>query len=48
MPKNAKDSPVAYSGGREVKDFVKYIAEQATEPLKRYARDGKKRKAEEL
>lgn len=51
LPKNAKDSPVPYNGGREVKDFVKFIAEHSTDPLKGYTRDGKKsksKKAEEL
>lgn len=33
-----------YQGAREVKDFVKFIAEQATEPLKGYTREGKKKK----
>jgi protein disulfide isomerase family A protein 3 len=41
-PKGKKTSPVNYNGGREVKDFIKYIAKEATEPLKRYGRDGKK------
>lgn len=38
-------SPKKYSGGREVKDFVKYLAAEATDELKGYNRDGKKRKA---
>lgn len=45
MPKSDKANPVPYNGGREVKDFIKFIAEQATEPLKGYGRDGKKKKA---
>ncbi|XP_063980859.1 protein disulfide-isomerase A3 [Diachasmimorpha longicaudata] len=45
IPKNAKDSPVKYEGGRELEDFVKYIAKHATEPLKGYDRKGKSVKA---
>lgn len=45
MPKNDKANPVPYHGGRELKDFIKFIAAQATEPLKGYDRDGKKKKA---
>lgn len=44
MPKNDKENPVPYHGGREVKDFIKFIAEHATEPLKGYDKDGKKKK----
>ena len=28
-------------GGREVDDFIKYLAREATEPLSGYGRDGK-------
>jgi protein disulfide isomerase family A protein 3 len=42
LPKNDKSNPVAYNGGREVKDFIKYIAEHATDGLKGYDRSGKK------
>uniref|UniRef100_A0A1I7Z114 Protein disulfide-isomerase n=1 Tax=Steinernema glaseri TaxID=37863 RepID=A0A1I7Z114_9BILA len=48
VPKNAKDSPVQYQGGREVKDFIKYIAHHSTDGLKGYSRDGKKQKKTEL
>ncbi|KAL3080297.1 hypothetical protein niasHS_012402 [Heterodera schachtii] len=51
LPKKDKANPVPYQGGREVKDFIKFIAEQSTDPLKGYGRDGKKKKkakAEEL
>lgn len=49
VPKNRKDKPEPYSGGREVDDFIKYIAKHATEELKGYKRDGKpKKKKEEL
>uniref|UniRef100_A0A1I8B5H5 protein disulfide-isomerase n=1 Tax=Meloidogyne hapla TaxID=6305 RepID=A0A1I8B5H5_MELHA len=45
LPKDDKENPVPYQGGREVNDFIKFIAEQATNPLKGYGRDGKKKKA---
>jgi protein disulfide isomerase family A protein 3 len=44
-PKNAKNSPRKYEGGREVEDFIKYLAREATEPLKGWDRSGKKTKA---
>lgn len=47
MPKNAKDSPKPYDGGREVDDFVKYIAKHATDELEGYDRKGKEKKAKE-
>lgn len=31
-------------GGREVDDFIKYLAKEASEPLDGYERDGTKRK----
>ncbi|XP_011302665.1 protein disulfide-isomerase A3 [Fopius arisanus] len=40
IPKNSKDSPVKYEGGRELEDFVKYIAKHSTESLKGYDRKG--------
>ncbi|XP_003739872.1 protein disulfide-isomerase A3 [Galendromus occidentalis] len=45
LPKNAKSSPARYEGGRELKDFVKYIAKHATDELKKYDRSGEKRDA---
>ncbi|KAF7638195.1 Protein disulfide-isomerase [Meloidogyne graminicola] len=42
--KGDKENPIQYQGGREVNDFIKFIAEQATNPLKGYGRDGKKKK----
>lgn len=48
VPKNRKDKPEPYTGGREVDDFIKYIAKHATEELKGYKRDGKPKKKEEL
>ena len=44
-PKNGKNSPRKYEGGREVDDFIKYLAKEATEPLSGYDRKGKKTKA---
>uniref|UniRef100_A0A2P2HY11 Protein disulfide-isomerase n=1 Tax=Hirondellea gigas TaxID=1518452 RepID=A0A2P2HY11_9CRUS len=34
-------SPISYEGGREKDDFINYIAEHSTEPLKGYSRAGK-------
>uniref|UniRef100_A0A6M2DV45 Protein disulfide-isomerase n=1 Tax=Xenopsylla cheopis TaxID=163159 RepID=A0A6M2DV45_XENCH len=45
-PKDSKDSPVRYDGGRELDDFIKYIAKHSTEELKSYDRSGKPRKTE--
>jgi len=39
MPKGGK--PVQYRGGRDLDDFIKYIAENASTELKSYDRDGK-------
>jgi protein disulfide isomerase family A protein 3 len=41
-PKNSKDSPRKYEGGREVDDFIKYLAKESTEPLVGYDRNGSK------
>jgi len=46
VPKNNKDKPVRYEGGRELEDFIKYIAEHATNELKGYDRSGKPKKTE--
>ncbi len=43
-PKGKKTSPVPYNGGRELDDFVKFIAKEATDPLKSFDRSGKKAK----
>jgi protein disulfide isomerase family A protein 3 len=40
VPKGKKDKPVRYEGGRELNDFIKYIAEHATSELKGYDRSG--------
>ncbi|KOX74172.1 Protein disulfide-isomerase A3 [Melipona quadrifasciata] len=49
-PKNSKNSPVKYEGGRELDDFIKYIAKHATNELKKFDRKGKtvKPKSDEL
>ncbi|GAB1606121.1 protein disulfide-isomerase A3-like [Argonauta hians] len=44
-PKNSKDSPKKYNGGREVDDFVKYLAQESTNELKGYTRSGGKKKS---
>ncbi|XP_044765397.1 protein disulfide-isomerase A3 [Coccinella septempunctata] len=41
LPKDSKDKPVRYDGGRELDDFVNYIAKHATNELKGYDRAGK-------
>lgn len=46
LPKDSKDKPVSYSEGRELDDFVKYIAKHATEELKGFDRSGKPKKTE--
>jgi protein disulfide-isomerase A3 len=43
-PKNNKKNPRKYEGGREVDDFIKYLAKEATVPLNNYDRSGKKLK----
>ncbi|CAG9855022.1 unnamed protein product [Phyllotreta striolata] len=40
VPKDSKDSPIKYEGGREVDDFIKYIAKHSTNELKGYDRSG--------
>lgn len=44
-PKHSKDSPVKYEGGRELDDFIKYVARESTDGLKGYDRKGKPTKA---
>jgi len=46
LPKDQKDKPVRYDGGREVDDFIQYIAKHATEELTSYDRSGKPKKSE--
>uniref|UniRef100_A0A646QE81 Protein disulfide-isomerase n=1 Tax=Hemiscolopendra marginata TaxID=943146 RepID=A0A646QE81_9MYRI len=43
-PRDKKDKPTRYDGGREFDDFIKYIAKHSTEELKTYNRNGKKKK----
>ncbi|XP_063241514.1 protein disulfide-isomerase A3 [Bacillus rossius redtenbacheri] len=45
-PKNDKKSPVKYDSGRELDDFIKYIAKHSTSELKGYDRKGKAKKSE--
>jgi len=45
LPKTSK-KPVSYNGGRELDDFIKYIAEHATDELKGWSRKGKEKKVE--
>ncbi|XP_076246068.1 disulfide-isomerase A3 [Calliopsis andreniformis] len=49
-PKNSKNNPVKYEGGRTLDDFIKYIAKHATDELKGFDRKGKpvKPKSDEL
>lgn len=43
-PKNGKDKPEKYSGGREVSDFVDFIKRKATDPISLPDEDTKKEK----
>lgn len=43
-PKGSKQNPKRYEGGREVKDFIKYLAKESTDELQGYDRNGKKKK----
>ncbi|WAR00552.1 PDIA3-like protein [Mya arenaria] len=45
MDATANDVPPQFEGGREVDDFVKYLAKEASTELNSYTRDGKKKKA---
>jgi len=45
LPSSTK-KPVSYNGGRELDDFVKYIAKEATNELKGFDRKGKAKKEE--
>lgn len=44
LPKGDKKNPVKYDGGREVDNFMEYIAKQATDELKAFDRKGKAKK----
>lgn len=41
-PKNGKDNPEKYQGGREVSDFVDFIKRKASDPIE-FPEDGKKK-----
>lgn len=45
-PADTKE-PKKYEGGREVKDFVKFLAKHASKELNGYTRDGKKKEGKE-
>jgi len=45
LPKGSK-KVTSYNGGRDIDDFVKYIAENASDELKGYDRKGKEKKVE--
>uniref|UniRef100_A0A915E529 protein disulfide-isomerase n=1 Tax=Ditylenchus dipsaci TaxID=166011 RepID=A0A915E529_9BILA len=42
LPKNAKDSPIAYQGGRSVEDFIKFIAKHSSNGLDQFDLSGNK------
>lgn len=46
LPKDDKSNPKRYEGGREVDDFLKYIAKHATSELKGFDRKGSAKKVE--
>lgn len=48
LPKDDKENPKRYEGGRDHDDFVKYIAKHATNELKGFDRSGSKKAKEEL
>uniref|UniRef100_A0A170Z0I6 Protein disulfide-isomerase n=1 Tax=Triatoma infestans TaxID=30076 RepID=A0A170Z0I6_TRIIF len=48
VPKDNKENPQAYSGGRDLNDFIKYISKHATNELKGYDRDGNPKAKDEL
>ena len=47
LPKDSKSKPVKYEGGREVDDFIKYIAAHASNELNQFDRSGKPKAAKE-
>ncbi|KAL5968144.1 putative protein disulfide-isomerase ER-60 [Taenia solium] len=46
VPKASKDKPIAYEGGREVDDMLKFVAKSATDELVHYTRDGQPKQEE--
>jgi len=45
-PKGDKKNPRQYNGGREVNDFLKYLAAESTDPLVGFDRSGKPKKTD--
>ncbi|KAK3096713.1 hypothetical protein FSP39_002612 [Pinctada imbricata] len=43
-PKGSKNNPRKYNGGREVDDFLKYLAKESSDELLGFNRNGKKKK----
>jgi len=48
VPAGAKDAPKKYEGGREVDDFFKYLAKEATQELNGFDRSGNPKDKSEL
>lgn len=46
LPKDRTNPPQQYQGGREVDDFIKYIAKHSTDGLSGFDRSGKAKKSE--
>lgn len=46
VPKDKKNAPVRYEGGREVDDFIKYVAMHSSSELNGYDRKGNLKKTE--
>lgn len=46
LPKNDKSNPKKYEGGRDIEEFIKYIAKEATDELKGWNRMGTEKKTE--
>jgi len=46
VPKDNKSAPKPYSGGRDIKDLVAFVAKESSSELKGYKRDGKEKKKE--
>lgn len=46
LPKDSKDKPIMYDGGKYLEAFIEYIAEHATSELKNYDRSGDEKKTE--
>ncbi|VEL22718.1 unnamed protein product, partial [Protopolystoma xenopodis] len=44
--RGSKHTPIKYEKGRELKDFISYLASEATEELSNYDRQGKPKKSE--